>query len=378
MDRIRVLQLTTELAPGGAERIVYELATRLNPRRFDVEVAYLYRRGRSAPPFEKALRERGVAVHWLGLTGRRDALAAARLVPLVRRRRYRLIHGHLFHAYLAARLARIAVPRLRVISTVHIAEARDLFWRFLIDRLTFGLSTRATAVSRAARDHQVAVLGVGRADDYEIIPNGIDVDRYRPSPGARRRIAAELGVPPEGPFVGFVGRLDPQKGLGYLLAAMPRVLEGRREARLIVAGDGPLRGELERAARGLGVAGRVHWLGFRSDVPELLGSFDVFAMPSLYEGFGLALVEAMAAGAPVVASAVDSLPEIVGADGERGLLVPPGDPAKLASAIHDVLENPGAAADRALRAREYVRENYSVERMVEAYAALYLEVIPTP
>jgi glycosyltransferase involved in cell wall biosynthesis len=374
MRRIRVLEVATELAPGGAERVVCELATRLDPVDFSVEVAYLYRRGREKPYFERELADRGIPVHWLGLVRRGDFLKAARLAPLARRTGADIVHGHLFHAYLAARLARIACPRLRVVSTVHIAEARPLRARFLADRLTFPLTTAATAVSLAARDHQTAVLGVGRPSDYEVIPNGIDTAGFRPRPGARGRAAAGLAVPADGPWIGFVGRLDPQKGLSVLIDALPRVLSDHPSARLLVAGAGPLRPRLERLAEERGVSESTHWLGFRADVPELLSAFDVFTMPSLWEGFGLALVEAMASGTPAVASAVDSLPEIAGAGSERALLVPPGDPDALARAIANTLADPDAARLRADAAREHVRKRYSVDRMVADYADLYLRL----
>jgi glycosyltransferase involved in cell wall biosynthesis len=189
-----------------------------------------------------------------------------------------------------------------------------------------------------------------------VVPLGIDLERF----GAAR--AAPAG---EVSLVGTVGRLAPQKDQETLLEAAALV----PEARFVLVGDGELRPELERRAAELGIADRVTFTGAREDVPELLASFDVFAHPSLFEGFCLAVLEAQAAGVPVVATPVGGIPETV-VDGETGLLVPTRDPTALAAAIRRLLEDREFAQRLADAARRSARR-YSTERMVEETLKVY-------
>ncbi len=245
--------------------------------------------------------------------------------------------------FLAARLA--GAPR--VIVTHHTPELprRDnpvgrVLWRL-------GWLTRPEVIYTSEAD---------RASDGRsgvVIPLGIDLRRF----SVERRA--------EG-IVGNVARLVEQKGLDTLLDAVPLVLARRPDLRFVLVGEGPLRAELERRAKGL----PVELLGERDDVPEQLARFDVFAFPSRFEGLCLAVIEAQAAGVPVVATPVGGIGETV-VPGETGTLVPVDDPAALADAICGVLADPGRAAAMAVEARRRAFERFSVERMVERTIALY-------
>jgi len=207
-----------------------------------------------------------------------------------------------------------------------------------------------------------------------VIPNGIDLTRFRPplDPAAARADARRLlGLPLEASVVGAVGRLDPQKGLDTLVRAFARLHGAGAPPLLALVGEGPQRRELEWLARSLGVADRVRLVGRRADVPRLLPGLDLFVMPSRWEGFGLALAEALAAGVPAVASAVDSLPEVLG---DAGRLVAPDEPEALAGALSELL---GDADERARLAALGPRRaaRFGVERMVAGYARLYRAVL---
>jgi len=248
-------------------------------------------------------------------------------------------------AFLAARLARVP----RVIVTHHTPElprqdnaAGRALWRA-------GWATRPEVIYTSESDRETD----GRKG--VVIPLGIDLERF----SVERR-------PHHGLVVGNVARLAEQKGQGTLLQAAPAVVERFPEARFQIVGDGPARAELESAASGL----PVELTGERDDVPELLAGFDVFAFPSRFEGLCLAVIEAQAAGVPVVATPVGGIVETVVA-GETGTLVPVDDPAALAEAICALLADPAAAAAMAAEARRLVLLRFSVETMVERTIAFY-------
>lgn len=276
----------------------------------------------------------------------RTALALSRLL---RRLKPRLVHVTEVWppALVAARLARVP----RVLVTHHTPElprrdnaAGRLWWRL-------GWATRPEAIYTSEADRSRD----GRSPSH-VVPLGIDVDRFA------------AGTPVlEGTIVGNVARLAAQKGQRALVEALPLVRERHPEARLVIAGEGELREELEQLAVEQGE--HVVLLGNRSDVPDLLASFDVFAYPSRFEGLCVAVLEAQAAGVPVVATPVGGIRETV-VDGETGLLVPPDDPPALAAAIVRLLDDRELARRLAAQAREQAR-GYSTERMVERTLALY-------
>ncbi|HEX6701082.1 MAG TPA: glycosyltransferase [Gaiellaceae bacterium] len=247
-------------------------------------------------------------------------------------------------ALVAARLAR--VPRLLITHHTPELPRRDNVAGRVWQRLGWLARPEVIYTSEADRSRD------GRRPS-RVIALGIDLDRFE---------GAQPALRSEAPLVGNVARLAPQKDHRTLIEAARLV----PEAEFVVAGDGQLRAELERLAEG----SRVRFLGARDDVPELLASFDVFAFPSLFEGLCLAVIEAQAAGVPVVATPVGGIRETV-VDGETGLLVPPSDPAALAEAIRRLLEDRAAAETMAAEAKRRVRARFSVERMVEETLHVY-------
>jgi len=189
-----------------------------------------------------------------------------------------------------------------------------------------------------------------------------------------QRIRAELGVGADDFLVGNVGRLALQKGQRHLIAAMPLLLQRAPRAHAVIAGGGDLEDYLRDLAEEAGVAERVHVLGPRKDVPALMHAIDVFAMPSIWEGFGLVLLEAMAAGRPIVASRVATIPEVV-VDSETGLLVPAGDPQALADALAELADQPALAHQFGGAGRERLRRHFSIDKMVGDTELLYRELL---
>jgi glycosyltransferase involved in cell wall biosynthesis len=366
MRRIRICQLITELAPAGAERCVYELATRLDKGRFDVQVAAL-RGGLVAEWLARA----GVTVTVLNVRYKLDLLRLPALTEVLRRGRFDIVHTHLFHADLAGRPAAHLAAVPHIVHTVHVAERRFRPWQYAYARFLSGYCDRMICVSRAVRDHHAKRSGLPLWR-YAVIPNGIDAEAYRRDEDARRRLREEWGAGEE-PLFAFVGRLDHQKGIDILLSAMSHLGARGCPRRLIVAGDGPRRRLVENFIdRGEG--GRsCRYLGFVDDVRALLSAVDVLVMPSRWEGFGLVAAEAMAAGLPVIGTRVAGLSEVV-VDGQTGVLVDREDVVGLAETISRLAEDAELRGRLGDAGRERVAREYPISATIAAHEALYAEV----
>ncbi len=362
---IRICQLITELRPGGAEACVRELATRLPADEFAVEVVAL--RGGSVA---EALRAAGVPVHVLGLRGRGDVRAWARLAALLGRGQFDIVHTHLFHADLAGRPAAAAAGVPHVVHTVHAVEHRFRPWQFAWARLAGRWCERIICVSEAVRDHHAARSGLpyGR---YTVIPNGVDVDRFAPDPHLRAERRRQWGLGERDVLCAFVSRLDEHKGVAELLAAFDTAAARCPALHLVVAGDGPLAEAVSRAAGQSPAADRIRRLGHTDDVPGVLAAADLFCQPSRRaEGFGLAAAEAMAAALAVVASDVGGLNALV-RHNRTGLLCPPGQPAPLAEAIVRLADDAAERARLGAAGRRRVGERFTIGRFVDRHAELY-------
>ncbi len=344
---IRVLQLITSLERGGAENHLLALLTHADRRAFDLETAVLSGEGELVPVFRQA----EIPVHLLKARNRFDPLALGRLVRLLRDGHFDILHSHLFRAdiYAGLAVARMGERRPLLVSTRHNDD------RFFLNPF-------------------VGLRGVRHPERVRRVYHGLEPPVTRALEREGQHIRQELGIGPDEFLVGNVGRLALQKGQRHLIAAMPLLLERVPRARAIIAGGGDLEDYLRDLASEIGVGDRVHVLGPRKDVPALMHAIDVFVMPSIWEGFGLVLLEAMAAGRPIVASRVATIPEVV-VDEETGLLVPAGDPLALASALAELAEQPALAARMGEAGRERLRRQFSVEKMVGDTELLYRELL---
>jgi glycosyltransferase involved in cell wall biosynthesis len=346
-----IVLLQASTAFGAIERYFAAVGRGLRGR--DEEVVLLHPDDPELEPFAAVAGENvRVESYPLGSAPRLLALLTRRLRAL----RPRLLHVNdpFPPAMVAARLAR--VPRLFVTHHTPELPRRDnlvgrLWWRA-------GWAMRPEVVYTSESDRATD----GRENlTTHVVYYGIDLERFA---------AAEPALPRDGRVVGNVGRLVPQKGLSDLIGAAPLVLERHPDVRFVLAGDGELRAELERQASDAGVAQRFLFTGWRDDVPELLASFDVYALPSLFEGLCYAVIEAQAAGVPVVATPVGGVRENV-VEGETGLLCEPRDPVSLAAGINRLLDDREEAARLAAEAKRRVFERYSERRMVDETIALY-------
>lgn len=269
-------------------------------------------------------------------------------------------------AVVAAWLARVP----RVLCTIHIApQARERLVVRLDRAVMSLLIDRYIAVSNASRGRLVDFLGLAE-DRVSVVPNAVDLARFdRDTVSARAELRARYGLDERAFVIGAVARLRPQKGVTHLVQAMATVAARFPDARALIVGDGELRADLEAQASALGIADRFRFVGHQTDVVAHLAAMDLFVLPSLYEGMPLAVLEAMAAGLPVVATAVDGTPEAV-IDGETGYLVPAGDTPALAAAIVRVLDDRSAAARMGERGGQR-STSFGVDVFVERVEALY-------
>ena len=283
-----------------------------------------------------------------------------------------VVHTHLFvdgfYGRLAAVLAGVPVRLVTQQNAYDDPRHRLPRWQIWVNRLLAPFTTYFVAVSEAARAYLQTVEWVPPTK-VQVIPNAIDVPPP-PSPAAVQALRRDWAAHPTAPLVGTVARLEPQKGLDVLLAALPRVREAVPDDDTTHVGQGALRDALAAQARALGVADVVIFAGPREDVWTVLAALDVFVLPSRFEGLSLALLEAMAAGKPVVATAVSGSIEVV-EDGVTGVLVPPNDPEALARGLIHVLGSPDVARRLGEAGRRRVAQRYTLPTVARAYEALY-------
>jgi glycosyltransferase involved in cell wall biosynthesis len=366
----RIVYVTTGLSYGGAETQLKNLALRLKQRKWSLSVVSMLPPGAYVDELEAA----GICVYDLRMRRKvPDPRAVLRLASIVRRERPLVVHAHMIHANLLARITRLFASIPVLICTAHnIIEggrARELAYR-----LTDSLADITTQVSEAGKQRYIQV---GAVPPHKIvcIPNGIDTSRFQPNPTVRQAVREQFGCAPDAFVWLTVGRLEPVKNHLELLCAFREVTAVHPHARLLIAGQGPLQAATEQRITELGLAERVRLLGVRRDIPDLLNAADAFVLPSLWEGMPLTLLEASATALPIVATDVGGNAEVV-LEGETGYLVPVKDTEALAQAMLRVMNL--SEADRSAigqAGRAHVVQNFDLERVVDRWEALYRELL---
>lgn len=379
MPRTRVLYVIDSLAPGGAETSLAAMAPGLREHDIDLHVLPLGPRHDLA----EALTEGGATVHpHTGSSGR--VAHVRRVIEVGRGIRPDLVHTTLFEADVAgrcgARLLRVPVTSSLVADSyaaAHYAEHRRSRLRAAqaLDAATARVVARFHALTAAIAESVPPRLGIP-ADRVEVIPRGRDPETHPfRSDRWRSEVRAELGISQTTPVVLAVGRLDPPKGLAELLTALPLVTPDHPGLVVLAAGkDGLASKSLRATVRDQSLP--VRFLGHREDVPRLLAAADVLCMPSLREGMGGVLLEAMAVGCPIVASAIPTSSEVL-VGGECGRLVPVRDPHALAHALGEALGERGTTTETVLRARARFDTEYSIAG-VNARMARFFETQARP
>lgn len=396
---VRILHVITRLDRGGSATNTLLTVSGL-PAPFRSSV--LYGRTQELPTLppelwgKVELREMPSLVRRIAPLN--DLVALFQLYRIIRRGRFDLVHTHTSKAGILGRLAASVTGVPCIVHTPHGHYYTGYTGRVLTTLLVLLERWASTITDRIiGLTHQeicdYLARNIGRPTQYVCIPSGIDLVHFRrPTPGSSP-CAADGSFPPgiersdvprwggepcqRAPWIiGSVGRLEAVKGHRYLLEAFASLAPRFPQLRLVLVGDGPLRGPLHVCAEQLGVRSRVQFLGWRDDVAALLPRFDLFAFPSLNEGMGRALVEAMAAGLPIVAFRAGGVPEVLG-EGDAGLLVDLGDVPALAGAIETLLRD-AALRSRLGSAAQVRAHDYSVEGMLAKIEALYRELLQLP
>ena len=374
-----MLRIFSRLNVGGPAVHVILLAEGLDALGYATTVALGAESPREGNLRDLAARKgvRCVQVPGLGREIRpwSDAQALWSLYRMMRALRPDVVHTHTAKAGVLGRSAARLAGIRHVVHTYHGHVLRGYFGAArtaAFRAVEKGLARRTRvliAVSESVKQDLVA-LGIAPADRIRVIPLGLELQPLAgvlPRGGLRR----DSGVPDGAPLVGIVGRLTAIKDIETFLLAAVRVSERDGRVRFAVVGDGELRPALEARAAGLGLGGIVHFHGWRYEMPAVYGDLDVVVNTSINEGTPVALIEAMAAGRPVVATRVGGTPDLLG-HGSRGRLVPPGDPEATALAIGDALRGTG---ERVAAARAYVLAEHGVGRLVRDMDALYREIL---
>jgi L-malate glycosyltransferase len=370
--RPKVLFCIWALEAGGAERFLVELARRVPRDRFDAKVVCLARKG----PWAREVESSGIEVLSLGKKTGFDPRIVGRLMALFRRERPDVVNTHLWTADVWARLAAVLAAVPRIVVTEQNVDVWKKWYHRAIDRLLFLRTDKVICVSEQVREFYRDVLGVPEGK-LEVIPNAISLSPPAVAPGARS-LRDEIGAAADDFVFLCAARLHPQKAHVVLFQAARLLLDREVPAfRIALAGEGSLRPELEQRARALGLSDRVHFLGFRNDVRALLPQADAFVLPSHYEGLPLSVLEAMAAGVPVVVTRVGGNPGIV-EDGRNGSMVEPGDAPGLAGALERLLQDRPFGRALGEEGRRRVAERHDIERVAARTYALFEELLGLP
>jgi glycosyltransferase involved in cell wall biosynthesis len=360
----------TELNVGGAERCLVELATRLDRERFAPSVACLGPRpAGNAAALATKLDAAGVPVHFFNARG---PVSAPRVFWQLRRQwrvnRPDIVQTFLWHANALGTLAAWSAGVPRIVTGLRVAEPHRR-WRRPLERLVGRLADRHVAVSEGVAKFARQRIGL-QANKIVVIPNGVSMPDELVAPAD----LTSLGVPPGRRAIAFVGRLDAQKGVEWLLEQAPQLFKRLPQHDLLIIGTGPLEHRLRSRAQRLAVTERLHFAGWRDDVPNILAAIDLLVLPSQWEGMANVVLEAMAAARPIVAFDVEGIAEALGDDASQQIAARE-DRDGFIERLVEIAANFDLQASLGLANRDRVKRQFAVENMVARFERLYLELV---
>jgi sugar transferase (PEP-CTERM/EpsH1 system associated) len=347
---MNIMHVVLSLEYGGLEKVVIDLASHLNNGKYKVVICCLDRLGDLA----KEAENRGIKVIFVKRKPGIDILLPFRLSKIFKDEKIDIVHTHNHAAMLYGTLGAKLTGIHKIFNTIHGREKK--IKNACIWSMIWQMNSRIITISQDAKKELVKNSGINPGK-IDVIYNGIDISRFKKSDV-------------DSNIIGTVSRLSLEKDNFTMLEAFKIVTSRIDNVKLTIAGDGPLRESLKFKVESLKLEGKVQFMGFRNDIPEILSRFNVFALSSLTEGISISLLEAMASSKPVVATNVGGNPEVV-VDGETGILVPPKEPERIAEAIIKILSDRDMAKRMGEAGRKTVEEKFSLERMVKEYQEIY-------
>lgn len=374
MMRVAHVIKVTNIA--GAETHLLTLLSGLRARQIDAQAMLLVEPSKPMDDYVDALSQRDIPIYRLKIRADLDPLLLSRLYTTLRLVRPHIVHTHLLHADLHATVAAKLAGVPLVVTSRHNDNAfrrREPFRS--MNRTLWHTVDAGIAISGSIAQFAVTVEGAP-PPKVQTIRYGLE---YTPQPppereASRKAARHDLGVAGDAPVAGIVCRLVEQKGVSYGLRAFALTVTRFPDAQLVIVGDGPLRADLEAEATALGLAKNVRFLGWRGDVTRLMTAFDVLLLPSLWEGFGLVILEAMSRQLPVVACAVSAIPEIV-VHGETGLLVPPREVDALADALITLFGDAPLRRYMGMLGEDRLESHFTARRMVDETVNFYRRLV---
>jgi len=380
---IKILHIITRLDLGGSSTNTIDTVVRLGEKGYDVSLLV----GKTNDPNGEIKAElKGEDVKYLfinelcrEISPINDWKAFWRIYHLMRREKFTIVHTHSSKAGIVGRWAAKFAGAKIVIHTPHGHIFYGYFNFFItrmyvyIERITSLVTDRIITLTDIGKQEHVQ-LKVAHENKFQTIYSGIDLNKFKKGPLVAARVREEFSIKEEDVLLGTVARLDPIKGCEYLVDAMKFILQKYPNTKLILVGDGSERKTLEEKCRSYGIDKNVIFAGQRDDVSDILSALDIFILPSLNEGMGRVILEAMACEIPIVASRTGGIPELI-EDSEHGLLVSPKDTESLECAIMFLISDKSRAQRMAKKAKKMVTEKFSVDKMVDDIESLYKVLI---
>jgi len=364
--RTEIWFLIGQLPVGGTERTLLDLARNLDQSRYAVTIWTIKDEGRLIKEVSEFVDYRS-----LKASGKSDVLAPLRFIREVRKQQPDIIQSFLYYDNLLARFSGLTTQNASIITGVRAIPEEPPLLRRVSERYTFGLSDLIVSNSQAGMEYVIA--RGANPEKVEVIRNGRQISKFV-SGSASERVCQQLQIDGDLPVVGTVGRLVRRKGHLDLLNAWPLVLNAYPDAQLLFVGDGPEREGFEAKATELGCRESVTFAGHRDDVPDMLDLMDVFVFPSHFDGLPGALIEAMIAELPIVATPVDGSAELID-DGVTGMFVPPRNSEEISRRVTDMLDDADMRENLGTAASEYARKEFALENMVAKFEKLYDDLL---
>jgi glycosyltransferase involved in cell wall biosynthesis len=377
---MKILYVIDNLEFGGGERGFLQIIKGLDKEKY-----IIYTVSKPDGEFGKKLVEMDIHLEPLNMESRFNPFTILKLMRIIRKKCVHIVHSQGARADFFARVAVKATGRSYLVSTVqmpvegyNVNPFKKLIY-MVFDRFSERFVDRFIVVSERLRKiltekHRIS------PDRVVKIYNGIEIDEYMPNiekvRSQKSEVRREFGLADSVPVIGAIGRLTWQKGLEYLIEAVPDVLKKHPEAMFLIVGEGPLKDKLKAKSEELRVEDKVIFTGFRTDIKEVLSAIDILVIPSLLEGFPMITLEAMAMAKPIIATNINGITEQI-TNGINGILIPPKDPSAIAQATITLINNREKAKAMGLAARKKAEEEFSVEKMVSETEKVYLSLLKT-